>query len=116
MTRYVVLIAYPDTSEWDDADEATRQSYMDGHAAFSAYVAEHGREISAAPLADAATATTLRRTGGVEVLTDGPFAETAEQIGGYYDVDLPDLDHALTAARLLPAGYTIEIRPAIAVP
>ena len=46
-------------------------------------------------------------------MTDGPFAETAEMIAGYYDVELPDLDAAVAVARLLPATYTVEIRPTI---
>ena len=114
MTRYVVLIAYG-SLEWESATEEVRQSYHRDHAAFSSYVAEHG----SAALADAEQATTLRHEGGrrdgaVEV-TDGPFVETAEQVGGYHDVELPDLDHALAAARLLPAAYTVEVRPTVAI-
>jgi hypothetical protein len=116
--RYLVLIAY-ESSEWGDATEEVRQSYYRDHAAFSAYVAEHGTEHGSAALADADQATTLRhddrrRDGEVRV-TDGPFAETVEQIGGYYDVELPDLDHAIAAAELLPATYSIEIRPTITI-
>ena len=43
----------------------------------------------------------------------GPFAETVEMIGGYYDVELPNLDAAIAAVSLLPAGYTVEIRATI---
>lgn len=118
MKRYVVLIAY-ERSEWDEADEETRDYYYRAHAAFSAYVAEHGTEHASAALADPEHATTVRRAGrardGDVVVTEGPFAETAEQVGGYYDVELPDLDHALTAASLLPAAYTVEIRPTITI-
>ncbi|HEV2798467.1 MAG TPA: YciI family protein [Nocardioides sp.] len=118
MKRYVVLIAY-ERSEWDEADEETRDYYYRAHAAFSAYVAEHGTEHASAALAEPEHATTVRRAGrardGDVVVTEGPFAETAEQVGGYYDVELPDLDHALTAASLLPAAYTVEIRPTITI-
>ena len=48
-------------------------------------------------------------------MTDGPFAETVEMIGGYYDVELPDLDHAMAACALLPAAYSLEIRPTIKI-
>lgn len=115
MSRYLVLIAYENTNAWDEADEATRQEFMDAHAAFSSYVDEHGREISSAPLGPASSAVTLRRSGDTEVVTEGPFAETVEQIGGYYDVEMPDLDHAVEAARLLPRGYTVEVRPTIEI-
>ena len=118
MKRYLVLIAY-EPSEWDDATEEVRQSYYRDHEAFSAYVAEHGTEHGSAALADATKATTVRHVGGhrdgeVRVL-DGPFAETVEQIGGYYDVELPDLDHAIAAVRLLPAAYSLEIRPTMTI-
>ena len=56
------------------------------------------------------TATTLRRRGDDVTITDGPFAETAEQFGGFYLVDAPSLDEVIEAVRVLPE-YTIEIRP-----
>ena len=49
------------------------------------------------------------------VVSDGPYAETVEQLSGFYLVDLPDLDAAIAVARLLPPAYTLEIRPAIHV-
>ena len=89
-----------------------RQSYFDAHDAFQRYVEEHGAHLGSAALGDADTATTLRSGATApRVVTDGPFAELAEQIGGYYDVELPDLDAAIAAARLLPPAYTVEIRP-----
>ena len=118
MRRYVVMIAY-ESSEWDTATEEVRQSYYEDHAAFSAYVAEHGTEHGSGALADVEQATTVRHVGatrgGEVVVSEGPFAETVEQIGGYYDVELPDLDHAIEAATLLPATYTVEIRPTIVI-
>lgn len=118
MTRYVMLIAY-ESSEWDEATEEVRQSYYRDHAAFSAYVAEHGTEHGSAALADADQATTVRhvgnRTEGDLTVTDGPYAESVEQLGGYYDVELPDLDHAIAAVRLLPAAYSVEIRPTVTI-
>ena len=113
--RYVVLIAY-EPGQWDDADEAVRQEYFDAHDAFQHYVDEHGAHLGSAALGDADTATTVRTAADdTRTVTDGPFAELAEQIGGYYDVELPDLDSAIAAARLLPSAYTVEIRPVIRV-
>jgi hypothetical protein len=112
--RYVILIAY-EAGNWDEADEVVRQEYFDAHHAFEAYVEQHGRRLSSAALSDADLATTVRRDGSSDVVTDGPFAELTEQIGGYYDVELPDLDAAIAAARLLPRAYTLEIRSVVGV-
>lgn len=112
--RYVVLVAY-EPGDWAGASEAVRQEFVDAHAAFEAFVDEHGRRISSAPLADASMATTIRHVDGAATVTDGPFAELAEQIGGYYDVELPDIDTAIAAGRLLPRSYAVEIRPVVSI-
>jgi hypothetical protein len=113
--RYVVMVAYA-PGQWDMADDATRQQFFDDHHAFERFVDEHGRRIESAALADAELATTIRRDeAGEPVVTDGPFAELAEQVGGYYDVELPDLDTAIAAAKLLPRQYTVEIRPTVKI-
>lgn len=115
MTRYLMLIAYlPGT--WEEAGPSERQVYVDTHAAFQEYVEIHGRHHASAALADTDEATTVRRRDGRVVVTDGPFAETTEMIGGYYEVELPDLDSAIAAASLLHPSYSVEIRPTITVP
>ena len=83
MKRYLVLIAYEPWA-WADASADVRQGYFDAHHAFERYVDEHGERVSSAALGDADTATTVR--GADRVVTDGPFAELTEQVGGYYDV------------------------------
>ena len=110
MKRYLVLIAYVE-EEWESATPAEREDHFARHAAFEEYVATHGRQISCAPLAGVDTATTVRHVDGRVSVTDGPFVEGVEVVGGYYDVELPDLDHAIEAAGLLPASYAVEIRP-----
>jgi hypothetical protein len=113
--RYVVLIAY-EPAEWEAASAQERQEYVEAHHAFERYVDEHGRRLHSGALCDAGTATSIGPgTGADRVVTDGPFAELSEQIGGYYDVELPDLDSAIAAGRLLPAAYTVEIRPVVTV-
>lgn len=113
--RYVVLIAC-DPGDWAKADDATKQEYFDAHHAFERYVDEHGRRLSSAALSDADLATTIRRAAdGSEVVTDGPFVELTEQVAGYYDIELPDLDAAIAAGRLLPRAYTVEIRAVVGV-
>jgi len=110
--RYVVLIAY-EPGEWDASDEQARKEVFDAHHAFERFVDERGRRLESAALADADTATTIRHGADGPVVTDGPFVELAEQVGGYYDVELPDLDTAIAAAKLLPRSYTVEVRPTV---
>jgi hypothetical protein len=72
-----------------------------------------GQFLDAAPLHPVATAKTVRVRDGKTLVTDGPFAETTEQLGGYYVLDLPDLDAAIAVACRLPPVHkgTVEIRP-----
>ena len=110
--EYVVLIA-TDPSVWDRSTPEERRTFFDAHTDFERSVAEKGRKMSGAALADAETATTIRHTDGRVSLTDGPFVELTEQVAGLYLVDLPNLDAAIEAASLLPASYTVEIRPVV---
>lgn len=114
MKRYVFLLAYRE-SVWDEASAQQQKTWLEDHERFHAFVAEHGRRIATAPLASISDATTVRHVEGRRVVTDGPFAETTETIGGYYDVELPSLDVAIEGAALLPSGYAIEIRPTISM-
>ncbi|HEY9562755.1 MAG TPA: YciI family protein [Nocardioides sp.] len=114
MKRYLFLIAY-EPGGWEHASAEEQQVFVDQHQAFSDYVELHGREISAAALAGPDTATTVRHESGKLAVNDGPFAETVEMIGGYYDVELPDLDHATAAAGLLPPCYSVEIQPTVVI-
>ena len=77
-----------------------------------------GQYVAAGPLHSVATATSVRVRDGKRVVTDGPFAETREQLGGYYVVEANDLDEAMAIAeRIPPARYgTIEIRPLMEIP
>ena len=76
-----------------------------------------GQYLSASPLHPVSTATSVRIRDGRRVVTDGPFAETREQLGGYYLVEARDLDEALSIAeRIPPARFgTIEIRPVLEI-
>jgi hypothetical protein len=76
---------------------------------------EQGKFISASPLQPVSTATSVRVREGKRIVTDGPFAETREQLGGFYLVDAKDLDEAIAvAARIPPARKgTVEIRPIV---
>jgi len=78
----------------------------------------NGQYVSASPLHPVATATSVRVREGRRLVTDGPFAETREQLGGFYIIEAKDLDDAmLVAERIPPAKYgTIEIRPVMEIP
>lgn len=76
-----------------------------------------GKFLAAGPLHPTSTATSVRMRDGKRMVTDGPFAETREQLGGYFLVDAKDLDEAIRIASEIPAGKwgTVEIRPVIEV-
>jgi hypothetical protein len=113
--KYFVLLAGPgDMAPWDELTAEEQEAGMAQHVAFDeACSARHGVEIvGGEALGDGSTATTLRTRGGEMTVTDGPFAEVAEQIGGYYLIEAPDLDTVIDLCRVLP-GYDIDIRPVL---
>lgn len=77
-----------------------------------------GQYVSASPLQPVATATTVRLRNGKPMITDGPFAETREQLGGYFMVDAKDLNDAIKIAQKIPAARwgTVEVRPVVDIP
>ena len=114
--RYAVLLSETEPEAWDRATEAELEAVLAAHRAFDDEVARRGELLGGRALDRSDTATTLRAVDGTWTLTDGPFAESVEQLGGFYVVEMPDLDAMIAAARLLPTGYTIEIRPVVDVP
>ncbi len=76
---------------------------------------EAGQFLSTAPLQPTAKATSVRVRGGKRIVTDGPFAETREQLGGYFLVDARDLDEAVEIAERIPGARvgTVEVRPVV---
>jgi hypothetical protein len=113
--RFLVLLTEEDHFEkWDTADDALRDRVIADYNAFGDAVRQRGTLVVGDALGRPETARTLRP--GVEpMVTDGPFAETKEQIGGFYLVDLPDLSTAVELAALLPREYTVEVRPTLGV-
>lgn len=110
MAEYLVLI-YGDEKVWENADEAMTKRVMDAHMQFGE---KHGASIRGGNALEAtSTATTIRKgsTGDLNV-TDGPFTETKEALGGYYIIEAPDLDAALKIAGDVPAeNGGVEVRP-----
>ncbi len=89
------------------------KTWMDGYFAFTAFLKEKGAFVAGDGLKGTEMATLLRLRGGKVETMDGPFAETKEHLGGYYLMDVPDLDTALKYAAMIPtaAHGTIELRP-----
>lgn len=114
--RYLVLM-YGDEQRWETATEPERDTIVDAHRAFSAAVAERATLCAGEALATADATTTLRPADehGHRELTDGPYAETVEQLGGFYVVAAPDLDLVTELCHELPGYYTLEIRPVVEV-
>ena len=110
MAQYLILI-YEDESAWDSADPDTFGRLMSDHQQFSATNSDALRGGDA--LQPTATATSVRRDpSGQVTITDGPFAETKEALGGYYVIEAADLDEALALAKQVPAPFGgVEVRP-----
>jgi hypothetical protein len=105
MTRYVVLIYEQQSPDWP-ADMPPE--VMQASEEFDGWIAEQGgRTIAGLALESSATATSIRG----DVVTDGPFIETKEQLGGVVMLDVPDLDEAIKWAERLPWTGPVEIRP-----
>jgi len=107
--KYMLLV-YMD--EQAMTDEERQHCYVES-AQLTQDLNAKGQYVAAGPLHSVATATSVRVRDSKRVVTDGPFAETREQLGGYYVVEAKDLDEAMAIAeRIPPARYgTIEIRP-----
>lgn len=114
MKYFVLLAGYGEMGSWNDLTPAEQEAGMARHVAFDQACTERaGVEVmSAEALGGGASATTLRTRGGELAITDGPFADAAEQIGGYYLLDAPDLDVVIELCRILPP-YDIDIRPVL---
>jgi hypothetical protein len=111
MKKYALLI-YGDEKQWTQATEADKGAMYAEYEKFGKMLEERGAIRGGAELAGTATATTVRTTGGDTLVTDGPFAETTEQLGGFYLVEAANLDEAIEFAKALPAG-TVEVRPLV---
>jgi hypothetical protein len=110
--QYALLI-YGAEDDYAQLGEAEGKELYAAHERFGAMLAERGVMRGGMELASVSTATTVRREGDERVVLDGPFAETKEQLGGFYLVEAADLDEALEYAKQIPlvAGHKVEVRP-----
>jgi hypothetical protein len=111
--KYMLLVYMDEQAMTDDE----RQHCYIESAQLTRDLHANGQYVSASPLHPVATATSLRVREGKRLVTDGPFAETREQLGGFYIIEANDLDEAIAIAeKIPPARYgTIEIRPVMEI-
>src|SRR5881296_2971440 len=107
--KYMMLIYLHEKALSDSERE---QCYKES-AEYAQQIHASGQYLLAAPLHPTSTATSVRTREGKRLVTDGPFAETREQLGGFFLIDARDLDEAIRIASQIPAGQwgTVEIRP-----
>jgi hypothetical protein len=112
--QYMLLIY----AEENIATQGEREACYKESTAFGHELAAAGKFVASAPLHPTSTATSVRMREGKRLVTDGPFAETREQLGGYFLINAEDLDEAIAIAARIPAGRwgTVEVRPVIEIP
>lgn len=111
--RYMLLIYMDERA----LNESEREHCYEESAQLSRDLDASGNYLAAAPLHPTATATSVRVRDGKRIITDGPFAETREQLGGYFLIDAENLDQALSIAARIPGARvgTVEVRPVLEI-
>ena len=101
-----------------DVDDAARTACYEESTRLAHGLRESGQYLASSPLQPTSTATSVRVRQGKRLVTDGPFAETREQLGGYFLVDAKDLDEAIAIAARIPMARqgTVEVRPMVELP
>ncbi len=115
--QYLLMIV-GDKEPVDKAHADDMKNLMGAFMAYTRAMREAGVMIAGDPLQPISTATTVRVRDGKTQVLDGPFAESKEQLGGYYLIDVPDLDTALSWAERCPGAQygAIEVRPIMVIP
>ncbi len=112
--KYLCLI-YDEESKLAAMPKDEADAFMGGYFAFTEQLRAAGQYVAGEALHPVRTATTVRVRGGRLTTTDGPFAETREQLGGFYLVEARDLNEALQIAARIPSAHTgsVEVRPVV---
>jgi hypothetical protein len=113
-----MLLCYDDETTWEKAGQAAQREAMQEAVQLTHELADRGQYLIASPLHPVSTATSVRVREGRRLVTDGPFAETREQLGGFYLIDAENLDQAIDIAARHPGARfgTVEIRPVFDLP
>jgi hypothetical protein len=112
--EYLLLI-YDNEADWVKLSEADQAAMYKDYGAFTQSIQKSGNHKAGQQLQPVATATTVRVRNGKRLVTDGPFAETREQLAGFYWIQAKDLDEALAIAERVPSARvgSIEVRPLV---
>ena len=112
--KYVCLI-YDEQRKWEQMPKSEADAMMGEYGAFTQDIRRSGHYVAGEALQPVQTATTLRKRNGKLSSTDGPFAETKEQLGGFYLIEAKDLDDAIEVASRIPSVQigSVEIRPVV---
>ena|SRR5579864_9292207 len=116
--KYALLIYAAEKEHWVELSKEERDRIYNEYWAYTAELKKSGKMLACEPLDPTTTATTIRVRNGKTIPTDGPFADTKEQLGGIYVVDVKDLNEAIAWAAKIPDARngSIEIRPLMNVP
>jgi hypothetical protein len=108
-----MLLIYGDENSWQGVSDEERDQIMQAYGAFTQELRDSGSMVAGDALQSTESATTVRVQGGETLTTDGPFAETKEQLGGYYLIEADSLDEAIEWASKIPAAShgSVEVRP-----
>ena len=110
-----MLLIYDDEKSWAKLSETERQQAIGEWMQFTQQIKSGGQYVASSKLHPTSEATSVRLRNGKRLATDGPFAETREQLGGYYLIEAKDLDEAIDIAARIPSARsgTIELRPLV---
>jgi hypothetical protein len=111
--KYLLLCCFNE-KQWDAIPDSQRDRIIREYGELMQSLDKSGQHLAGARLQSISTATTVRSRSGKLAVTDGPYAETKEQLGGYHLVECNDLDEAISIAKRIPTipfGGTVEVRP-----
>jgi hypothetical protein len=114
-TMQYLLLIYDSEATWEKMSPADQAKMYEEYGKFTNEIKAQGNHLAGHQLKPVATATTVRVRDGKRVATDGPFAETKEQLGGFYMINAKDLDEAIAIAGRIPSAKygSIEVRPIV---
>jgi hypothetical protein len=113
-----ILLSYDDEPYWENAGPGVHQAALEEAIELATGLKAKGKCKTAAPLYSSSVATCVNIRDGKQIVTDGPFAETREQLGGFYLIDVPTIDEAIAIAEKHPGVRhgTVEVRPILEIP